>query len=167
MAKTITTGPTDTTVAGAQSLTIPVALNYGTDYRVLAKEPGNVVAINVTPVLDQPETLRFASRKVSNIYAGTDIDPSAFLPTRAGQDVLVQLRQTWAETDSGDVSYRKLIPMTANITLRVPSYANVTSDMVAAFAKRAFVALFEQGLNDSSGLNALMRGVLQKKDMKG
>lgn len=163
MAKTIATGCTDTAFSGSTTLTVPIpGLNYPVDYRVLSNVPGEVVLTNVTAPVDQPEIARFAQRAKSNVYLGTDIDPSAYLPVRNGTSTLVELRQTLVETDSTDATYRKLIPMRVAVTIDLPSYGNITDAIVLALAERGIALLFEKGVVDATGFKAFQRGILKK-----
>jgi len=166
MTKSIVTGPTDTAFSGSTTLAVPIpGLNWTADFRMLPSSPGEVVATNVTTPVDQPETVRFSQRAKANIYQGTNIDPTAYLPVKNGTSTLLELRQTLVETDSGDASYRKLIPVRAAITLDIPSYGNVTAAMVLSLVQRAVALAFEKGVVTSTGLSAIQRGVLKKVDL--
>lgn len=143
MAKTIAKGPTDTAFSGSTTLTVPIpGLNWTTDFRPLSKVPGEVVAVNVTCPVDQPETIRFSQRKIANVYNGINLDPAVHLPVKAGTATLIELRQLWVETDSVDTTYRKVIPVKVGITLTLPAYGNVTATMCLDTLKRAVAATF-------------------------
>lgn len=166
MAKNIAYGFTDTAVGGfASNPQTLVALNWAVDHDILSDVPGEAVTTNLSSPVDQPETFRFAQRKVANVYAGTDVDPSAYLPVRQGTSTLIEMREVWVETDSTDATYRKLIPVKVGITLTFPSYGNITADMALASVKRCASALFETGVGTSTGIAALLRGVMKKKDL--
>jgi len=163
MTKTIVTGPTDTAFSGSTAMTVPVpGLNWFTDYRVRTSQPGEVVFTNVTTPTDQAETVRFSQRAKKDIYSGTGIDQAAYLPVRSGLSTLIELRQTWVETDSGDATYRKLIPVRVGITLDLPTYGNITAAQALVLTERAVSCLFERGTVNSTGLGALQRGILAK-----
>lgn len=166
MAKSISLGYTDTAVGGFANnpQTLP-ALNWGVDHTPISDVPGETVTTNLSSPVDQPETFRFAQRKVANVYAGTDVDPSAFLPVRQGTSTLIELRQVWVETDSVDTAYRKLIPVKCGITLTIPSYGNITADQAMVVLKRTLAGAFETGVGTSTGMAALLRGVMKKKDI--
>lgn len=166
MAKSIATGCTDTAFSGSTTLTVPIpGLNWTTDYRMLVNNPGEVIATNVTAPVDQPELVRFSQRAKTNMYQGSDIDPSAYLPIKNGTSTLCELRQTWAETDSGDAAYKKLMTPRCAITLDLPSYGNITAAMVLALVERTVALMFEKGVVTSTGVNAIQRGVLKKVDL--
>lgn len=167
MAKTISTGYTDTAIAGNPAMTVTIGkINWAADHRMTQDDPGEVILTNVTSPVDQPETSRFSQRKVANVYSSTDIDPSAYLPNKAGTATLLELREIWAETDSVDTTYRKLMPMKAGITLTLPANPNITSDQVRDFLLRAVSLAFETGTVTSAGIAALTRGVMRKADAK-
>lgn len=166
MAKTIGTGYTDTAIGGFANnpQTLP-AINWSVDHSPIVEVPGEVVTTNLSCPVDQPETFRFAQRKVANVYASTDVDPSAYLPVRQGTSTLVELREVWVETDSTDATYKKLIPVKCGITLTLPAYGGITADMALALARRALAGTFETGVATSTGFAALLRGVMKKKDL--
>lgn len=164
MTKSIATGYTDTAIGGFTDLSPSLAiLNWGQDLVLQSDSPEEKVYTNVTAPVDQPETIRLAQRKVANVYAGTDIDPSAFLPTRLGTSTLVEVRETWAETSSTDETYRKLIPVRCGISFTLPAYGNLTAAQAQALALRTVAALFERASSNTDGMTNLLRGVLTKK----
>lgn len=164
MTKSIAPGYTDTAIEGFTALGVNhPAINWSEDFRVLSDQPGEVVLINVVSPVDQPETVRFAQRKVNNVYAGTDIDPSAYLPSRQGTATVVQVRDVLAETSSTDENHRLLAPISCGITLTAPSYVGITPDIAANLLKRAFACFFEEADATTDGVDALLHGVLKKK----
>lgn len=167
MTKSIATGYTDTAIAGNPAMTVTVGkLNYLSDFRKSSVSPTEVLATNVTCPVDQPETIRISQKPITNIYANLDVDPSGYLPNKKGTATLLELREIWVETDSVDATYRKYIPAKVGITLQLPQYAGVTAAMAQTLALRAFSLILELGVVDTTGMDALMRGVLAKKDMK-
>lgn len=167
MTKSITVGYTDTAIAGNPAMQVTVGkLNYGTDFRKSAVSASEVVATNVTCPVDQPETLRISQKPISNVYANLDVDPSGYLPSKKGIATLLEDRQLWVETDSVDATYKKYIPIKVGITIQAPQYSGVTSTLVQTACLRAFSLILEQGVVDTTGMDALLRGVLSKKDMK-
>jgi len=166
MTKSISLGFTDTAIGGYASVAVTLpALNWSADHNLLSNNPGEVITTNLTSPVDQPETFRFSQRKVSNVYAGLDIDPSAYLPTRQGSSTLIELRENWVETDSVDAMYRKIIPVRCGISFTLPSYGNVTAAMALELLYRTLSAAFEQGVTDETGMAALLRGVMVKKTL--
>jgi len=167
MAKSFVIGPTDTVIAGNSGpAEVNTNLNFADDFRIVSSQAGEVIATNVTCPVDQPETLRFSQRRIANVYNGTDIDQSAFLPTRDGTATLIELRQRWIEVDSEDSTYRKAVPVKAAITLTVPSYGNVSAAQVQDLVYRAFSALFYTGTPGPEGIADLLHGVLARPDLR-
>lgn len=163
MTKSISQGYTDTAIGGFSVVECDLPpLNWGADFKVLSNVPGEVVATNLTSPVDQAETFRWSQKLVPNVYSGTDIDPTAYLPSRRGTSTLIELRGTWVETDSVDPMYRKAMPFRCGIVIAVPSYGNITATMVLNALKRTVSAAFEQGVSTDSGINALQHGVMLK-----
>lgn len=166
MAKTIATGYTDTAISGNPTMTVTAGkLNFKADFRPLSEAPGEVILTNVTSPVDQPETMRLSQRKVANVYANTEVDPSAYLPIRQGTATLLECRETWVETDSVDTTYRKLIPVKCGITFTLPAYGNITADQAVGLVLRTLGLTFETGTVTSVGMAALLRGVMMKADL--
>jgi hypothetical protein len=165
MSKTLTKGYADTAISGGSSQAFTLApLNFGADFRILSNVAGEVVLTNVTCPADQPETIRVSQREVTNIYANTNIDTSAYAPVKNGTATLIEMRGNWVETDSTDASWRKIIPVKVGLTLTLPAYGStLTGATLLNFVSRAVSAAFEQNTNDSTGLVALQHGVLLKK----
>jgi len=132
---------------------------------IVSSVPGETVTANRTSPLDQPETYRFSQKEIKDVYAATDIDPSARMATKAGRATLIELRGAWAETDSVDVTYRKLIPYKVGIQFTMPTNASVTADMALAAILRAYGLVFETGTVTSAGINNILHGALRKADL--
>lgn len=114
MTKKISWGYTDTPVDGVSSVALarPV-LNLSSDYRVKTEKPGEVVITNLTTPLDRPETIRFATSDIRDVYTSTDIDPSVYAPSKRGVSLLAQITETISVTDDTDADYRVDLPMSA------------------------------------------------------
>lgn len=167
MTKSVTVGYTDTTITGNPAMSVTVGkLNYLVDFRKSATSATEVIASNVTCPVDQPETLRISQKPISNIYANLDVDPSGYLPNKKGTATLLELRELWVETDSVDATYKKYIPVKVGITVQLPQYAAVTAALAQTAVLRAFGSIFELGVVDTKGVDALIRGILSKADMK-
>lgn len=164
MSRTLTHGPNGTPIEGLSTVTIaPAPINFAEDLRVVESGPGRVVYTDVTSPQDQPSTLRIAQQSKPNVYAGTSIDPAAFLATKQGIDTVVEIREVWSEVDSTDSTYLKLIPVRAAITLNLPVASQVTSTEVALLVNRVVAALFAQGdATIADGLTDLLHGVVEK-----
>lgn len=164
MAKVLTTGPNGTAIGGLATLTLAVPpLNYDADFRALESVPGKLVMTDITSPQDQPSTIRLAQTSRPNIYAGTSIDPSAFLASRKGVDTIVEAKEVWSITDAADPSFLQLMPARAAITLTLPVSSLVTADVVMGLVGRAVAALFAQGdATHDDGIDALLHGVLSR-----
>jgi len=167
MTKSIATGFTSTPISGVSNPSITVPLqNWAMDFGVQVDDPGECAVTELTALTDQPALVRVSQRANSNVYAKSDIDPTAYLPSRSGTDTLIERRETWAETDSTDATYRKLIPVRCGITIQVPAYGNITDAQVLDLVKRTLA-----GIYDSSGTSAIdvvspiLHGVLKKKTL--
>lgn len=170
MTRTVTKGYADTAVSGVSSLVqdLPV-LNWTADWRVLVNEPEELVAMNMTTPFDQPETFRFASRAVKNIYQGADdiIGVGNRLDNVSGQAIVVQLREVHAITDTSDSTFRRLAPITVGITMTIPNDVSTTSANVLGMVRRACAGLYEQGVSTDTGVTALIKGIKKKQALSG
>lgn len=161
--KSISTGVTDTPIVDFDGVDVSLpALNFGEDLEILSEQPGEIVYTNVTAPTDQPEVIRLARRQIANIYTGTSIDPSAYLPTRRGVHLLGEVRQTWVETDSVDSAYRRFMPLRVTIGISAPAYGNIASSDVMDLVHRAAASLYSRGDDTDAGMARLLRGVLRK-----
>lgn len=164
--KSIATGYTDSAIAGSPAMTVAVGkLNFAADSLVLSDVPGETILTNRTSPFDQPEVLRFSQKEIKDIYAGTDVDPSARVSVKNGRATLLELRGMWAETDSVDATYKKLIPYKVGIQFNMPSYGSVTAAMALTQILRAFGMVFETGTVTDVGVNNILHGALKKADL--
>lgn len=164
MTKTVSTGTSSTAQAGITPLTFPVSpLNYDADFGVLEEGPGKIVYTDVTAPQDQPSTLRIATRDIANVYAGTSIDPSVFLPSRKGTDTIVEVREVASVVDSTDATFLQQFPSRFALTMSLPDTAYVTDDFVLAGVARVVAALFAQGdQTAATGIADLLRRVARR-----
>lgn len=164
MTKSLVFGPNGTPVGGVSEVAITVApLNYAADFRRVEEGASKIVYTDVTAPQDQPSTIRIAQQSRPNVYAGTTIDPSVFLPNKRGTDTIIEVREVWSEVDSADTSYLRMFPVRAALTLTVPDASQVTVAAVQRVVQRLFAALAEQGeANTDSGIAALLHGVVCK-----
>lgn len=167
MAKTVAMGYTDTAIDGFTSLDVScAALNFEEDFEVESAVPGEVIAKNVKAPVDRPETIRWTQRKVANIYAGnSDIDVSAYLPSRQGTSTLIELRNITEETSSTDDAYRKLIPMRVGLSFTLPSYSGITAAMAKDQILRCVAAMFDQADVTDARIASLQRGIMSPTDL--
>lgn len=166
MAKTISLGYTDTAIAGNPAMTMTVGKqNFASDWKVLSETPTEVILSNVTCPTDQPELARISAKPMADIYARTGVDASGKLGIKNGSSVLIELSQMAVETDDTDASYRKYIPVTYGVFMRVPAYGNFTAAMAQTGLLRALGLTNETGLVTTVGVNNLLHGILKKADI--
>lgn len=161
-------GYTDTPIVGNPVNTLPRGnVNFGSDFRVKSNATGEIVLTNITSPIDRPEKVRIAFSDVSNIYTGTDIDPSVYAPSKRGFSLLAQVTDIFSVTDSVDPLLRIDLPCSVHLVAKGPASGYVTAAMLITMISRLLSVLFETGVasTDLSRLNALMRGSLTPKDI--
>ncbi|DAD51167.1 coat protein [ssRNA phage SRR7976324_1] len=158
----ISHGPNGTPIDGLSALTFPVGpLNFDADFRILEDEPGRVVMADVTSPYSQLSTIRIAQSSKPNVYAGTSIDPTAFLANRRGTDTILEVREVWS--DPLDATGPKLMPVRCAVTLSLPTCDAITASDVQALIARAVALAFRQGeATATNGINDLLHGVVRK-----
>lgn len=165
MAKTGSYGTTDTKTT---KLNVEVPqLDYATDYSVTTEVAGEVILTNTTTPLDQIETIRYALSNVSNVYAGTDIDPAFFSTSKVGRSLLVQLENVYRVTCTDDAGsctpYQVDLPVRVHTVVRVPISSYLDADTILEDIKRQFACLFNGAIN-SDMINKMLRGSLNPTD---
>lgn len=113
---------------------------------------------NVTSPIDRPETVRFKTTNIGNIYNGTDILPSYFATSKAGREIFFQLNDILTATDSADPTYRQDLPFSGYVALKFPTNSLVTGDMLLAFYERLSSMAFDTNAVTKSRLEAWMHG---------
>lgn len=164
MAKVTTLGPNGTPIGGLSTVTFPVApLNYEADFLPIEDGAGRTVYTDITSPTDQPATVRLQVSSRPNVYVGSSIDASAYLPNRKGVDIYVEAKNVVTVTDSEDASYLAQFPIRAALAVTCPQSVLVTDEMVEAMVARIVAALFGQGdATPDDGIGALLRGVTKK-----
>lgn len=163
MAKQVNFGFTE--AATTQSVEIPV-ISYGTDYAVTKNEQSNVYISNLTSPTDLPETLRFGSQNVQNIYNNTGIDPSFYATSKRGLSIVSELFEVASVTDSVDPSFRIDYPIQTHVVLKVPVSQYITAENVLTVVLRNIAMLFSQSKIDSSRISELMHGAMAPIDLR-
>jgi len=167
MSKVKSVGYTDTAIEGVTSLTFPRGLvNFGADFRVKSDKPGSeVVLTNLTSPVDRPERIRVAYTDVSNVYAGSGIDPSVSAPTKRGVSILAQHTNVLSVSDSTDADYRLDLPISCHLVIKVPASEYITAEDVRVSLGRLLSSLFDTGATTDARLNAILRGSLIPADL--
>lgn len=163
MAKILSHGPVPTVAIGVDPIGISATPINFSDMLVLEEGPGKTVYTDLTSPADRPSTTRFTVSSKANIYAGSSIDSSVWLPSKKGTEIYVELRQVWAVTDSVDLTYHKEFPVRAALALSVPETGVIEAADVWDLALAAFISLYANRDNDGdAGINALLHGVTEK-----
>lgn len=159
---TISWNHTDTTGVTTVGAIQPETLNFSKDFSKKISAPGELVLTNTTSTLGRPETIRTAYSRISNIYTGTDVDPSYYAQTKSGASVLIQLNDivTVTNTDNTVID----LPLSCHLVVKVPFHEVITADVLNTLVNRTMGAGYEQG-GSSLGerLTAMIRGAVAPK----
>jgi len=118
--------------------------------------------------LDQETTLRLAQRKVANVYAGTSVDASAYLPTRQGVSTLIEYKHVFEVISDSDTTRRMLAPVRLGLSFTTPSHGFLTASMVVDMISDLLGLIGSgQGVVDddtyvTAGIGSLLHGVKTK-----
>lgn len=164
MTKTIVYGPTGTAVEGVAAVTFAVPpLNFDEDFSLIDEGKGSIVFTDITSPTDQPSTLRIAQRPVANVYSRSSIDPSLYLATKRGTDMIIEVLETHMEHDSVDSSLDKAWPARFALTMSTPDAAQVDAASIKRGVARLVAALAAMGdATLDAGIDKLRHGVVRK-----
>lgn len=166
MAYTTTFGYSDS-VATKLNLAIPT-LSYNQDFSVRSEKADEVVLVNTTTPIDQPETLRFATQTIGNIYNGTQVAAENRSVSQRGIQLLSQLNdilRVVPEDGDGCCGVTAFdLPIGSHLVVKVPLNQYVTPDLVLQVVLRN-VAMMFNGSVTSERLNELLRGALKPSSM--
>lgn len=168
MAKVFNAGYTDTAFdPPVASLEFPRGvINFAEDFRIKATTNGREVVItNLTSPVDRPENIRIAYSEVSNVYAGTGVDPSLFAPTKRGVSLMLQITEVWSVTDDADADYRIDLPVSAHVVIKYPSSEYITAARIEALIGRLLSGLYDGGVETTTRLSAILRGSLTPSEL--
>lgn len=163
MAISLSTMTNDTSAANTPTAFSPTGINWIADWRAegTAKER---ILVNTTAATSYPETFRLTYNKVTNVYAGTNINAPLQVPVRQGFLFLSSLRTTYGLTDSADASYEAALPIVTTLTVKAPNHVLITDSVIFNHIKRMLGALYEQGSSAAiSRVSNLMHGILSPK----
>lgn len=164
MAKQFSDNTTDTAIAGVTALAFAKRglINFEADFgRKQNGSNGDLTLVNITSAPGCLEKFRYSYSEVANVYAGTQIDPAYYGPSKKGVSLLIQLSKVWSETDDADATYRKDVPFSAHLVLKYPQDSLVTAARVEDEIGRLLSGLYNTGKETSSRLGALIRGSLE------
>lgn len=162
MAKTVSLNFTDSAGGTAKSLVLPL-INYSADYVKVVDIAGEAILTNLTSPTDCPNTMRFSTSAVADIYKNSGITAEYRSPSKKGFSLLAQSRAVYTVSDSVDTSYRVDLPIEAHIVVKAPNDANITSAMLEAVIARTVRGFYET--NASLRLAAMARGSLLPTDI--
>lgn len=168
MAKVVTLGYTDSAIPDVATLNFPRGLlNFGADWSVQNTGNGKELTIvnHTSPLGTPPEKIRFSIADVANVFTGTPVEPSIYLPNKKGKSILAQLTECWVVTDDADATYRVELPISAHIVLKVPMSEYVTGARLEALVGRLISGLYETGSLTTSRFDGLVRGSLAPADV--
>lgn len=162
MTKLLSAGPYGTLVPNVPGYVVGLSALDLANFQVVESSPGVVKYTNIAAPMDRPSTLKRAHRVRKNVYAGTSIDPMAFLPNKQGSDIMVEVQEVWSITDESDASFRQDFPVRCAISITVPNNELVTGQEVKDLLGRTLAGLGGQPIDDRLPIEAvsgLLRGV--------
>lgn len=162
MARILGTNYTDTTLTGAKSTSLALpSLNYGADYRVVSDRPEEAVITNITSPLSSPERFRFAYQAVADVYKGSGVDPSLYLPSRKGAQILCQLTDVLPVTDADVPAFAAALPLSCHVVIKFPNNDLITASVLETYLKRMLAGLYDPAkATPIDRLLGIMRGSL-------
>lgn len=167
MAKQISWGFTgvDTAISGVTELDFPRGLvNFGDDFIVESQNGKEVILTHIRTPRTLPERFRIGRTTLSNIFAGTGVDP-AVDSTKKGIQLLLQLTDVMSITDSVDATIRNDYPVSIHAVIKIPAIDDLTSTMVLTLLGRLVSGFFATGDLTATRLESLSRGALVPSDI--
>lgn len=154
-------GYSDTAIGGETQIDVTVPqINWASDYRVAEDGPGVVILDSLTAPIDRPHIITFKHKRVSNVYAGTDIPSGLQLDQKAGSQLWVESRSTWEKSSSTDETYSKFAPFRTSMAFTYPLDSDVEAIGYILEASRVLSAVLTD--TNGSGLSPLLRGILNR-----
>lgn len=166
MATNVIRNYTDTTTGvTAHGITIP-SVNPGVDFRVLDQKGNVFIMTNVTSPIGYPETVKFSSETINDLYSGTTVDKALYAASRKGRGVMVSLHDVYKAVSDEDDSFELALPFQTSLAFKFLQNSLVTEQMIVEGISRLIAFLFEtdQATMDSR-IRALIRGSLKPSDL--
>jgi hypothetical protein len=166
MATSVIRNYTDTTTGvTTHGITIP-SVNPGVDFR-LAEQKGNTVIItNTTSPIGYPETVKFSSETINDLYSGTTVDKALYAASRKGRGVMVSLHDVYKVVSDSDDSFELALPFQASLAFKFLQNSLVTETMIVEVISRLVAFLYEKdSATMNSRIQALIRGSLKPNDL--
>jgi hypothetical protein len=167
MTKTLSMGYTDTPVEGVTALTFPRAiLNFKEDWRVKSNNNGKeIILTNLKAPVDRPETIRIARSEVTNVFSGSPVEPTIYTSSKKGASLLIQHISVPTATDSTDSSFRVDEPIKIHVVAQARNSEFITAQVLIDHLGRLISALYDSGVDNTSRLDALLRGSLVPSEL--
>lgn len=162
MSKNVSLNFTDSSGATAKSLVLPL-INYGVDFAKKEDAAGEAAITNLTSPTDTPNTMRFATTAVADVYKNTGINPIFRSPSKRGFRMIGQVHAVYTVTDTEDASYRVDLPIEGHLVIKAPNDANITAAMIEAHIARVVRCFYET--DATLRIAAMSRGSLLPKDI--
>lgn len=166
MAKTTSFGYTDTAPAGGATKTLTRPnLNYSANFATMEDSDKKSVITNRTSPIDQLETMRFQLTDVSNVYTGTNIDPSVYATSKSGLSLVVQVNDILRVVDTVDPTYQVDLPMSAHMVIKMPKSQYITAANVEVLISRCVAGLYDTDSTGTTRIDSLVRGSMRPSTM--
>lgn len=159
MSKTTSFGYIDTAPAGGATKTLTRPnLNYVANFAISDNSQNKAVVTNLTTPVDQPETIRWQSSNIANIYDGTTIDPSVYATSKQGISIVAQDNSILRVTDSVDPTFQVDLPFSVHMVVKIPKSQYITAANVEAAIARCVATLYETDSTGTTRIEKLVRG---------
>lgn len=145
------------TTATALTVSVP-QIKYAEDFGVTSDGAAEVVLTNAKSDINLPETIRFASQNVVNVYTNSDIDPVLYAPSKKGKSIVMGLNDAVKVVDT-DLKTQVVYPINSHSVFKFPVSANITAADIKGLMLRQAGLLFKAA-NDETRINEMMRGIL-------
>jgi hypothetical protein len=159
MAKTVT-WPTNDGVAFTPQINGEEYPNFAT----ITDTANECRITDISADLETPKIVRYAAQDVTNVYSGTDIDPSAYAPVRRGKSVVIQTSFNVKITDSTDPSFLVLLPVQLHTVVKMPVTDYLSASDVNLMLRDHFGDILTSG--DDDMLPRLLRGALKPSELE-
>lgn len=117
-------------------------LDFSKDFAKVSNDVTEAVIKNTTGAsISSSEKIRYGSTPVKNVYAGTSVDASAQLPSKAGVQTLIELSETYRAVNSvSGLEYE--IPCVARLVMRIPTSQPVKNTIIVDLIVRLLSAMY-------------------------
>lgn len=104
---------------------------YPSDFAEVRNDPGKRKLTNVASPIGYPETVEVDSRQIADVYSGSSISKSLWLPTKTGTQVRTELRQVWTYADASDATAPTYaLPVSSSLMIKIPNAPFLTKNDV-------------------------------------